>query len=292
MKKLFKGSLITVILMLILPIQLANASLTTSHAGHGGIDPGAIGNGYREADLARTINQKMVAKTGAIDTTDNSAVSVNDNLRKIVNSINIHSNGESWNISNHMNSASPLATGVEVYYSQGDLAGKAKAEQVSATISTILGIPNRGAKTADLYVIRNTKGHTLLIEWAFISNPNDIQKLLNNLETVTSEVAKCFTGGNVAPKPPVTPPTNVARSYNETGTMIATERNWVKDTPTKNAPIVEYQSTGQAIKYHKVLWTDGIVWLQLTGWDGKQRYVAYADEKPTNLFGRKYGYCY
>lgn len=117
------------------------------------------------------------------------------------------------------------------------------------------------------------------------------EKLAADLKTGLNEGA--------ATVPPVTPPVNpvqppttgFARSYNENGTMYATERNWVKDKPTKAARLVEYQSTGQAIKYHKVVWSDGIVWLQLTGWDGKQRYVAYSDATQTNGFGRKYGYC-
>lgn len=114
---------------------------------------------------------------------------------------------------------------------------------------------------------------------------------------VNSTQPSSFVKNTIPPvtKPPVNPvqppTTGFARSYDETGTMYATERNWVKDSPTKAARLVEYQSTGQAIKYHKVVWSDGIVWLQLTGWDGKQRYVAYSDATQGNGFGRKYGYC-
>lgn len=80
------------------------------------------------------------------------------------------------------------------------------------------------------------------------------------------------------------------REFAENGTMYATERNWVKDTPTQSAPLVEWQEVGQGIKYKKVVWSDGIVWLEFTGWDGHTRYVAYADAQGTG-FGRKYGYC-
>lgn len=90
------------------------------------------------------------------------------------------------------------------------------------------------------------------------------------------------TTGNTAPK--------YAREYNENGTMYATEANWVKRTPTKAAPIIEWQSVGQGIKYHKVVWSDGIVWLQFNYGGGGQAFVAYADANGTG-FGRKYGYC-
>lgn len=58
------------------------------------------------------------------------------------------------------------------------------------------------------------------------------------------------------------------REYTENGTMYATERNWVKNTPTQNAPLVEWQEAGQGIKYKKVMWSDGIVWLEFVGWGG------------------------
>lgn len=276
-------------------------TIKTTHAGHGGIDPGAVGNGYKEADVARLYNNKILQLTGAINATDDSAVSVNDNLTKIVNKVNAASGNNDWNISIHLNAATPAATGVEVFAFSQDAAGMAKATEVSAKLAAVYGIPNRGAKAGDgLFVIKNTKGHMLLIELGFISNANDLNQILSKIDAACNAIVTSFgyKGGNAPvsekPKPPVqsAPPVTSgwAREYNENGTMFATERNWVKDSPTKAAAIVEWQEIGQGIKYHKVLWNDGIVWLQLTGWDGKQRYVAYADAAGTG-FGRKYGYC-
>ena len=169
-------------------------TIKTIHAGHGGIDPGAVGNGYKEADIARQITDKMIAKTGAFNATDNSAISVNDNLAKIVGNVErVSRSSNDWNISNHLNSASPQATGVEVFYFSTDSEAKQKAEQVSAVIATALGLPNRGAKHGnDLYVIRNTTGKMLLIEWGFISNASDIKTLLANMDGAINEVIKLF----------------------------------------------------------------------------------------------------
>lgn len=169
-------------------------TIKTIHAGHGGIDPGAVGNGYKEADIARQITNKMIAKTGAYNATDDTATSVNDNLAKIVRNVESQSkSGSDWNISNHLNSASPSATGVEVFYFRSDSEAKIKAEQVSEAISKALGIPNRGAKHGnDLYVIRNTTGKMLLIEWGFISNAGDVNSVLKNMDEAIDDVLKLF----------------------------------------------------------------------------------------------------
>lgn len=211
---------LTMILVLMFP-TVAGAAITTIHAGHGGVDPGAIGSGHTEAALARKITNQMVAKTGAFNATDDTATSVNDNLNKIVRNIKLKSsNGSDWNISNHLNAASPSATGVEVYYYGGDVEGKKKAEEISAAISKALGIPDRGAKDGSwLYVLNNTPGHSLLIEWAFISNPSDVNKLLTNMDRATTEVVKLFGygDGNGTIIPPVVEP---SQNLNTAGQII------------------------------------------------------------------------
>lgn len=106
-----------------------------------------------------------------------------------------------------------------------------------------------------------------------------------------------LVGGQGAPQPNVPAPSNpapspspYARAYDEDGIMKATERNWIKRTPTQGAPIMEYQEVGQDIYYHKVVWSDGLVWLQINSAKGGQAFVAYADANGTG-FGRKYGVC-
>ncbi|MDZ5759328.1 N-acetylmuramoyl-L-alanine amidase [Carnobacterium maltaromaticum] len=201
--KTMKKRILTLVLIALLGLPAtASAAVSTIHAGHGGIDPGAIGSRYREADVARTITNKMLAVTGAVDATDNTAVSVNDNLNKIVNKVNANAGVQTWNISNHLNSASLGATGVEVFYYSKDPEAKEKAEKVSAAISQALGIPNRGAKVGDhLFVIRNTTGKMLLIEWAFISNPSDMAKLLGNMDVAVNRVLNQFGYGNTIINP-------------------------------------------------------------------------------------------
>ncbi len=176
-------------------------TIKTAHAGHGGIDPGAVGNGRQEAEVARLYNNKIVQLTGAVNATDDTATSVNDNLNKIVAKVNAVSGNDDWNISIHLNAATPAATGVEVFAFSQDSAGMAKAAEISAKLADVYGIPNRGAKAGDgLFVIKNTKGHMLLIELGFISNANDLNQVLNKIDAACNAIVGSFgySGGAIS----------------------------------------------------------------------------------------------
>ena len=165
-----------------------------SHGGHWGLnmmDPGALGCGYKEAEIAHKINELMRSYTGVPDTSDYKATSVNQNLGNIVTNMN-NFPGD-YHISNHLNAFNGTANGVEVWYWAGDESARQMAEKVSATIAKVTGLFNRGAKaTTSLYVIRNSNGRTLLIEWGFIDNQGDMNKLLPNLDKAVQEVVKLF----------------------------------------------------------------------------------------------------
>lgn len=182
-------------------------ALKTIHAGHGGVDPGAVGNGYQEAYVARLYSNDLVALTGAINATDDTATSVNDNLNKIKANVNRVSGDNDWNLSIHLNAATPAATGVEVFAFGGDAEGMAKAAEISAKLAKVYGIPNRGAKDGSgLFVINSTKGHMLLIELGFISNSNDLNQILNKRPEAVAAIASSFGVTGSVPNPSPTPP--------------------------------------------------------------------------------------
>lgn len=263
--------------------------IKTTHAGHGGkktngrwADPGAIGNGYQETDIARQINAKIIKATGALDATDNAGTSVNGNLANIVAKMN--SVGTDWHISNHLNSASPGATGVEVWYWSGDATSKAKAEQLSKALADALGIVNRGAKpTKDFYVLRNSKGRTLLIEWAFISNANDVKHLLANMDKGVNALLKVFGYSNAkpstptpAPKPKPTPaPSNLKGSdLPNSGYYTVTVGTNIRSSASTGSAIVGSYNKGQGFNYDSKVTAGGYVWLSYISYSGVRRYVA------------------
>lgn len=173
------------------------------HGGHWGfnmMDPGAISNGYKEAEIAHSINNLMVKYTGVPDTSDYLGKTVLENLENIVD--NMNKRPGDYHISNHLNAYNGIASGVEVWYLEGDEESRQMAAKVSAVIAKTTGLYDRGAKaTTGLYVIRNSIGRTLLIEWGFIDNHDDLRKLLPNMEKAVQEVVKLFGYSGNLPKP-------------------------------------------------------------------------------------------
>ncbi|WP_429976671.1 N-acetylmuramoyl-L-alanine amidase [Enterococcus sp. AZ051] len=183
-------------------------TIRSNGAGHGGrktgtnwMDPGAVGNGRREADVARTITQKMRAIASVRDTTDNNGTTVNQNLQNQVTAMNTAGSGVA--ITNHLNAFNGQATGVEVFYWAGNTSMQALAAQVSKAIADALGIPNRGAKpTTTFFVHRNTNSgvNVLLIEWCFIDNKSDMEKLDRHMDAAIRSVMNVLgypsSGGN------------------------------------------------------------------------------------------------
>lgn len=216
-------------------------AIVTAHAGHGGkkngsswTDPGAVGNGYLEATVARTITDKMIAKTGAKNITDNT--STNSNAIINTQAARINQNADGYHISNHLNAATPAATGVEVLY--GNVAQKALAAKMSAAIAKVLGIPDRGAKDGSWLGIARLTGSgkkVLLIEWGFISNSGDMKKLMANMNNAIDAVLKEL-GYNTTSKPTPSNPSKPA----------ATAEFKKGDTVKVLSKATHYQ-TGQAI---------------------------------------------
>lgn len=171
-------------------------SIKSNGAGHGGkknvlawMDPGAVNNGRFEADIARTITQKMQAIASVANTSDQAATTVNQNLQNQVNMMNAAGTG--WAITNHLNAFNGQANGVEVWYWAGNEEARKKAAEVSAAIAKALGIVDRGAKaTTSLFVHRNTNSgvNVLLIEWCFIDNANDMRRLDANIDQAVRAV--------------------------------------------------------------------------------------------------------
>ncbi|MDI3522944.1 MAG: N-acetylmuramoyl-L-alanine amidase, partial [Bacillota bacterium] len=81
-------------------------------------------------------------------------------------------------ISIHSNSFTDTSKrGTEVYYYQDGRAGQELAEAIHAALIPILGLPDRGVRTANYNVLRYTAMPASLVEVAYISNPTE-EKLL------------------------------------------------------------------------------------------------------------------
>ncbi|WP_301389695.1 N-acetylmuramoyl-L-alanine amidase [Enterococcus entomosocium] len=200
-------------------------TIQSVHAGHGGkkngnawTDPGAVGSGYKEADVARTITDLMVKKTGAKNVTDNTSATSNGIINNVAANINKCADG--WQISNHLNAFNGKATGVEVLY--GSATNKETAAKVSAAIAKTLGLVDRGAKDGSWLGIARNSGSgkkVLLIEWGFIDNSSDMKALFAKMDAAVNAALAVFgysantsSNNNTSASTPATKPSYITLS--------------------------------------------------------------------------------
>ncbi|MBC2582024.1 cell wall-binding repeat-containing protein [Clostridium sp. DJ247] len=170
--------------------RLINGSpiVITIDPGHGGYDSGAVGpTGVLEKNVNLAISLKVgkLLEQSGIDvvytrTSDNVSwpADVGQDLQaRCVISDNAES---TYFVSIHANSANAKeANGVETYYYAGSTEGEKLAEAIQDELIKATGSYDRGVKTANFYVIKNTNAPSVLIEVGFISNLKE-ESLLND----------------------------------------------------------------------------------------------------------------
>ena len=185
--------------------------------GHGGSDPGAVANGFKEKDLTLSIgkycNERLrqygietkISRTTDIDSSINSKVAASNSFGADV-CMDIHINAGGGD-------------GSEVYYSHTSAPGKKLAQSIVDAMSAI-GQNTRGIKTRlsssgnDYFgMIRDTNAPAVLVECAFIDNKTDIQIINTEAErkafgyAIADGVAK-YLGVKLSTSKPTTPTTN------------------------------------------------------------------------------------
>lgn len=161
--------------------------------GHGGRDPGAMGNYLQEKD----INLSVALKIGRILKRHNVKVLYSRATDVFVDLSHrtIMANNANVDIfvSIHCNSFDdPLAQGIETFSHTSSVKGSELAKSIQDhLVKDRLFTRNRGIKTADFAVLRLTKVPAALIELAFISNDEDANILRNK----QSELAESITKG-------------------------------------------------------------------------------------------------
>jgi N-acetylmuramoyl-L-alanine amidase len=163
-------------------------------AGHGGIDVGAVGNGYTEADLTielRDLINKHLLKLGIKAITDDNKNALAQTIRFFQNKVT----KDCILVDIHWNSFNNTSTGAEVLIPAKPSQLEVKiATDLSKVISSTLSITNRGVKT-ELQSARGRlgwmrlTGENILIETCFISNPNDMKSYQSNKEKLAESIA-------------------------------------------------------------------------------------------------------
>ncbi|MGH4120847.1 N-acetylmuramoyl-L-alanine amidase family protein [Clostridium sp.] len=158
--------------------------------GHGGKDSGAIYRERKESNdvlsLGRAIATEIRRYGVIVDETRNSDATVSLEGRSDFENRNTYD----YFISFHRNAYVPeKAKGAETYtYINTGAKSKALAKRVQAAL-VCLGFVDRGVKSANFHVLRETKAPAILIEIGFIDNTND-----NNVfDSKRSEIIKALT---------------------------------------------------------------------------------------------------
>ena len=147
-------------------------------AGHGGSDPGAVGNGLKEKDIVLSIATKLGALLNGrgisikYSRTTDTYLSLEERAR-LANAW-----GADLFVSIHANSATSSVRGTECYtHPTANTATKTLSGNVSRAIANKFGISNRGHKEANFAVLRLSNMPSILVETAFISNSSDANLL-------------------------------------------------------------------------------------------------------------------
>ena len=164
-------------------------------AGHHNTDPGAVGSGYKEADLNKKIRSAVAKELDALGCNyilDKDSETLNQLLGRIKPGSGSVLKDIHWNASDNAK-----ATGVEVFVA--DNANKdsiAFANELLTATVKLTGLTSRGVKTEkqsarkQLAVLRTKAGIAALLEIGFISNKKDVESVLNVLPQLAKEYAK------------------------------------------------------------------------------------------------------
>jgi N-acetylmuramoyl-L-alanine amidase CwlD len=163
------------------PSAKMNPRLIVIDPGHGGSDTGAMHNGLVEKNLTLDISERLksvlLARGWQVKLTRETDVDVyapndsaHDELQARCDVAN--NNGARLFISVHINSfTSSGLNGTTVYYYKSSDYGLARA--VHERLASSLPTNDDGVQKANFYVIHHTAAPAILVETAFLSNPED-----------------------------------------------------------------------------------------------------------------------
>lgn len=149
-------------------------------AGHGGGDPGAVGQGTTEAATTVDIVNKLADKLRADGQVEVVVVPHELGLVDSINWVNARYKNleDGYCLEVHKNSGVG-GHGVEVWFFSGDAASQDKAQRVLNGLASVTGLPNRGVKGdatnryGRLGWIRDTNPWAGLAECGFITDGGD-----------------------------------------------------------------------------------------------------------------------
>ena len=155
-----------------------------------GVDPGACGNGLKEADVVLKVGglvEKYLQAVGLV-----TKVFQYDGLSEI--SYDANQWGADLFVSIHCNSYNGVAHGTETFcFAEGTKAHDFAKVMHKQMTKTFPELTDRGVKTAAYSVLRYTNMPAILVELAFIDNPSDAKLLAEKFDDFARAIARGVT---------------------------------------------------------------------------------------------------
>ncbi len=187
-----------VLALVLLPSLAAAQTRIVIDPGHGGSDPGGVGNGLQEKNIVLDVGTRFrnLLNADSADTrgggnwtalmTRSTDVFVSLSGRAAYS----NSQGAARFMSIHSNAfSSTAANGTETFSFSEGTTGAALRNLVQAEMIAQWGTTNRGNKTANFAVLRDTAAPAVLHELAFITNAADAAKLGSSTRRQQAAVA-------------------------------------------------------------------------------------------------------
>jgi len=142
-------------------------------AGHGGSDPGAVGNGLKEKDITLKIAKRVETLLAAYQNVQTKMSRTGDTYPSLADRTDKANEwGADFFMSFHINAGG--GTGYEDFVYTGSSKSIAYQNIIHAEIIKKIGnMKNRGKKQASYHVLRETNMPSLLTECGFIDNAAD-----------------------------------------------------------------------------------------------------------------------
>ena len=151
-------------------------------AGHGGNDPGAVGNGIQENDVVLPISLKLgqalqgMGYTVYYTRTNDVEVDLEPRVAAAA-----RVNADVF-VSIHANALAPGnsgISGIETYHARGSAVGRELASYVHSQIVAGTGAYDRSVRGAGFYVVTKTSMPAILVETGYVTNPTEARNLNN-----------------------------------------------------------------------------------------------------------------
>lgn len=163
-------------------------------AGHGQGDSGAVGNGYKEADLTREVVKLLKSQLDYY--ADITIADTSKNWYTYANRVTLDFSPYDYVLEIHFNAYNEEAKGTEIYITTSEKTYGVETEIVKGISS--IGFANRGVKRKNWAVIQRAKNQgvsSALLEICFIDNLNDITLYQNNKNEVIKAIANGIING-------------------------------------------------------------------------------------------------